>query len=67
VEFLHGSALALPFGMAGFDRAYTIHAGMNIALELFARFKGTNELTNWLSKVDAYYEQLLRLPELIGT
>jgi ubiquinone/menaquinone biosynthesis C-methylase UbiE len=34
VEFLHGSALALPFGMAGFDRAYTIHAGMNIADKL---------------------------------
>ena len=31
VEFLHGSALALPFGTANFDRAYTIHAGMNIA------------------------------------
>jgi len=31
VEFLHGSALALPFGMANFDRVYTIHAGMNIA------------------------------------
>ena len=31
VEFLHGSALALPFGAANFDRAYTIHAGMNIA------------------------------------
>ena len=31
VEFLHGSALALPFGRANFDRAYTIHAGMNIA------------------------------------
>ena len=30
VEFLHGSALALPFGTANFDRAYTIHAGMNI-------------------------------------
>src|SRR5262249_38792434 len=28
---LHGSALALPFEMASFDRAYTIHAGMNIA------------------------------------
>ena len=31
VEFLYGSALALPFGTANFDRAYTIHAGMNIA------------------------------------
>jgi ubiquinone/menaquinone biosynthesis C-methylase UbiE len=31
VEFVHGSALALPFGTASFDRAYTIHAGMNIA------------------------------------
>jgi ubiquinone/menaquinone biosynthesis C-methylase UbiE len=31
VEFLHGSALALPFGTANFDRAYTIHVGMNIA------------------------------------
>jgi SAM-dependent methyltransferase len=31
VEFLHCSALALPFGAANFDRAYTIHAGMNIA------------------------------------
>ena len=31
VEFLHGSALALPFGTANFDRVYTIHAGMNIA------------------------------------
>ena len=31
VEFLHGSALALPFGAANFDRAYTIHAAMNIA------------------------------------
>ena len=31
---MHGSALALPFGMAGFDRAYTIHAGMNIADKL---------------------------------
>ena len=31
VEFVHGSALALPFGTANFDRAYTIHAGMNIA------------------------------------
>ena len=31
VEFLHGSALALPFERATFDRAYTIHAGMNIA------------------------------------
>lgn len=31
VEFRHGSALALPFGTADFDRAYTIHAGMNIA------------------------------------
>jgi SAM-dependent methyltransferase len=31
VEFLHGSALALPFGTAYFDPAYTIHAGMNIA------------------------------------
>lgn len=30
VEFLHGSALALPFEKATFDRAYTIHAGMNI-------------------------------------
>ena len=34
VEFLHGSALALPFGTANFDRAYTIHAGMNIADKL---------------------------------
>ena len=33
-EFLHGSALALPFGPANFDRAYTIHAGMNIADKL---------------------------------
>ena len=33
-EFLHGSALALPFGTANFDRAYTIHAGMNIADKL---------------------------------
>src|SRR5215813_3728429 len=31
VEFVHASALALPFGTANFDRAYTIHAGMNIA------------------------------------
>jgi SAM-dependent methyltransferase len=31
VEFLHCSALALPFGTANFDSAYTIHAGMNIA------------------------------------
>jgi SAM-dependent methyltransferase len=31
VKFLHGSALALPFEKADFDRAYTIHAGMNIA------------------------------------
>jgi len=31
VEFLNGSALALPFGTATFDRAYTIHVGMNIA------------------------------------
>ena len=31
VEFLHGSALALPFDPATFDRAYTIHASMNIA------------------------------------
>ena len=30
VEFLHGSALALPFDPATFDRAYTIHASMNI-------------------------------------
>ena len=30
-EFLHGSALALPFEPATFDRAYTIHAAMNIA------------------------------------
>jgi hypothetical protein len=28
VEFLHDSALALAFGAANFDRAYTIHAGM---------------------------------------
>ena len=34
VEFLHGSALALAFGAANFDRAYTIHAGMNIADKL---------------------------------
>ena len=34
VEFLHGSALALPFETANFDRAYTIHAGMNIADKL---------------------------------
>lgn len=34
VEFLHGSALALPFGPTNFDRAYTIHAGMNIADKL---------------------------------
>ena len=34
VEFLHGSALALPFETAKFDRAYTIHAGMNIADKL---------------------------------
>lgn len=31
VEFLHGSALALPFETASFDRAYTIHVAMNIA------------------------------------
>ena len=31
VEFVHGNALALPFGTANFDRVYTIHAGMNIA------------------------------------
>jgi ubiquinone/menaquinone biosynthesis C-methylase UbiE len=30
-EFLHGSALALPFEAASFDRAYTIHVAMNIA------------------------------------
>jgi ubiquinone/menaquinone biosynthesis C-methylase UbiE len=30
-EFHHGSALALPFGPAAFDRAYMIHVGMNIA------------------------------------
>ncbi|MBS1865853.1 MAG: class I SAM-dependent methyltransferase, partial [Acidobacteria bacterium] len=30
VEFFHGSALALPFEPATFDRAYTIHACMNI-------------------------------------
>ena len=29
-EFHHGSALALPFGPATFDRAYMIHVGMNI-------------------------------------
>ena len=34
VEFLHGSALVLPFGTGNFDRAYTIHAGMNIADKL---------------------------------
>jgi SAM-dependent methyltransferase len=34
VEFLHGSALALPFEMATFDRTYTIHASMNIADKL---------------------------------
>jgi SAM-dependent methyltransferase len=34
VDFLHGSALALPFETANFDRAYTIHAGMNIADKL---------------------------------
>jgi len=31
VEFLHGSALSLPFEQAMFDRAYTIHVAMNIA------------------------------------
>lgn len=31
VEFLHGSALALPFEPSTFDRAYTIHVCMNIA------------------------------------
>src|SRR5215475_10402013 len=31
VEFWHGSALAMPFEPASFDRAYTIHVGMNIA------------------------------------
>ena len=31
VEFLHGSALALPFEVPTFDRAYTIHVCMNIA------------------------------------
>jgi SAM-dependent methyltransferase len=31
VEFHLGSALALPFGPATFDRAYMIHVGMNIA------------------------------------
>lgn len=31
VEFLHGSALALPFETPTFDRAYTIHVCMNIA------------------------------------
>jgi len=30
VEFFHGSALALPFETATFDRAYTIHVCMNI-------------------------------------
>lgn len=30
-EFLHGSALALPFEAPTFDRAYTIHVCMNIA------------------------------------
>lgn len=30
VRFLHGSALALPFGNASFDRATLIHVGMNI-------------------------------------
>ena len=30
-EFLHGSALALPFQVPTFDRAYTIHVCMNIA------------------------------------
>jgi len=34
LEFLHGSALALPFETAYFDRAYTIHADMNIADKL---------------------------------
>lgn len=31
VEFHRGSALALPFGEATFDRGYMIHVGMNIA------------------------------------
>lgn len=31
VEFVHGSAVSLPFEAATFDRAYTIHVGMNIA------------------------------------
>jgi ubiquinone/menaquinone biosynthesis C-methylase UbiE len=30
VEFVHGSALTLPFEAANFDRAYTIHVAMNI-------------------------------------
>lgn len=30
-EFLHGSALALPFDEPAFDRAYTIHVCMNIS------------------------------------
>jgi len=34
VEFLQGSALALPFETGSFERAYTIHAGMNIADKL---------------------------------
>jgi len=33
-EFLHGSALALPFETPHFDRAYTIHVGMNISDKL---------------------------------
>lgn len=31
VRFFHGSALAMPFEKATFDRAYTIHVCMNIA------------------------------------
>ena len=34
VDFVQGSALALPFAAASFDRAYTIHVGMNIADKL---------------------------------
>jgi SAM-dependent methyltransferase len=34
VEFLQGSALALPFETGSFDGPYTIHAGMNIADKL---------------------------------